>query len=171
MKILGILLVCTSCSLYGFVIDRWKKLRLTELERWIDVFEGLKGEIEYRMTPLYEASLIISNYAPHNIQKVLLDFAHSLEEKESTDLYKMWQKAIDNNRIYFHLNEEDYKLIEEFARKYEGMDKSMHQKSLDHVIERLKYAFNKQQNQYEKTGKLNRYLGVLIGVCISIFLV
>lgn len=171
MKILGILLICTSCSLCGFVIDRWKKQRLNELQKWIDAFERLKGEIEYRMTPLYESSILIANFAPDNIKKVFLDFAKMLKEKESTDLYQMWQRAIHKNEGLFHLNEEDYKLIGEFARKYDGADKSMHQKSLSHIIERLRYELDKEQKEYQKTSKLNRYLGVLIGICISIFLI
>lgn len=171
MKILGILLICTSSSIYGFVIDRWKKLRLNELQKWIDAFERLKGEIEYRMTPLYEASILIADFAPDNIKKVFLDFAKMLKEKESTDLYQMWQKAICKNEGLFHLNDEDYKLIGEFASKYDGVDKSMHQKSLGHIIDRLRYELDKEQQVYEKTSKLNRYLGVLIGICISIFLI
>lgn len=171
MKMLGILLICTSCSLYGFILDRFKRLRLGELQQWIDAFEVFKGEIEYRMTPLYEASLAIAAVAAPNVKQVFLDFAASLKAKESTELYEMWQKALEKNKNFFHLNEEDYRLIEEFARKCEDIDKNMYQKNLSYIIEKLSYVLDKQQKEYEKKSKLSRYLGVLVGICISIFLI
>lgn len=171
MKMLGIIIMFAGCSMCGFIIDWQENRRIKELEKFIYAFEILKAEIDYRLTPLQEAALYVSQLSQGGIKKVFEKFAETLEAKSTPDLNVMWEDALKAYSSFFHLNQQDYQLIAEFSNACGYLDKNMQKKNIDMLIYKLDQELVLSKNKYQKHTKLNKYLGVLIGACIGIFLI
>ena len=155
----------------GFIIDLNESRRIKELEKFIYAFEILKAEIDYRLTPLEEAARYAGKMTIEGIRKVFEGFAKSLGAKTTANLEMMWEEALKENKRYFHFTQKDYELIYEFSYACGYLDKNMQKKNIDMLIKKLQEEVAFSKKKYEKTTKLNKYLGVLIGACISIFLI
>jgi stage III sporulation protein AB len=154
----------------GFIIDWNENKRIKELEKFIYAFELLKAEIDYRLTPLQEACLYVAGLTKAGVRSVFESFIGALESKSSIDLNVMWQTALDTNKSHFHLNSQDYDLLLTFSNACGYLDKNMQKKNIDMLIQKLQEELLLSKNKYQKNTKLNKYLGILIGACISIFL-
>ena len=171
MKVLGIVILFVSCSMCGFIIDLNENRRIKELEKFIYAFEILKAEIDYRLTPLEEAALYAGKLTIEGVQRVFEVFARELRDKNTVDLNEMWEGALSANKGYFHLGEKDYELLHEFSHACGYLDKNMQKRNIDMVIKKLQEEVVLSKCKYQKNTKLNKSLGVLIGACISIFLI
>ncbi|MDF2596836.1 MAG: hypothetical protein K0R69_3177 [Clostridia bacterium] len=170
MKALGIVMVFVSCSMCGFIIDWNENKRIKELEKFIYAFELLKAEIDYRLTPLQEACLYVASLSKAGIRSVFEKFVEALESKVCIDLNEMWQSALESNKLHFHLKQQDYDLLLTFSNACGYLDKNMQKKNIDMLIQKLQEELLLSKSKYQRNTKLNKYLGILIGACISIFL-
>lgn len=167
--VLGIIFLL--CSLAGVWIDEDQRKRIKELESFVYLFELLKGEIDYQLTPLKEACMQISQRDHQGIGKIFMQFAKRLETKESADLNDMWKQSLEDYRGKLYLKETDYEILESFSQACGYLDKNMQKRNLDYVIEKLDHERKVSQEKYERCSKLNKSLGVLIGAAIVIFLI
>ncbi len=171
MKLLAIACVFCGCILGGFWLDGDQKKRINELEKFAFIFELLKAEIDYRLTPLREACRIVGKRGNHEyIEKVMLYFSEKLEAKESVQIEEMWQEALASQKNNLHLNREDYKKLDSFGSACGYLDKNMEKRNIEMVLACLNKQTSEAKEKYERTSKLNRSLGVLVGLGISIFL-
>ena len=171
MKLFAIALVFIGCIVGGFWLDEDQKKRIQELEKFMYLFELLKAEIDYRLTPLKEACLIVGKRTNNKgIEAVMLNFSQSLEARESVHLEEMWVNAINTRKKAFHLQTEDYALLYSFGGACGYLDKNMEKRNIEMVLEALKAQTHAVKEKYERTSKLNKSLGLLIGLGISIFL-
>ena len=139
MKLLAIGLVFIGCIIGGFWLDGDQKKRIEELEKFMYLFELLKAEIDYRLTPLKEACLIAGKRTNNKgIQAVMSSFATSLEARESVHVEEMWAKAVNTQKGTFHLRSEDYQLLYSFGGACGYLDKNMEKRNIERVLEALK---------------------------------
>lgn len=155
----------------GFIIDGWEKKRIKELENFIYIFELLKRDIDYQLTPLKEACNNGVQFATKEIGVVFKNFAIEMEKKASWCIEEMWHNALTQQKGELHLKEEDYERLESFGKACGYLDKQMQEKNIEMVIETLKMSVLDAKRHYEKTTILNKYIGFFIGACISIFLI
>ncbi|WP_082238836.1 stage III sporulation protein AB [Niameybacter massiliensis] len=171
LKIMGILMIFTGCSLTGICIDMRYRKRIKELEYLIYAFEYLKGEINYRLTPLHEACFRVGKDCRHEIGQIFITFSTLLQARNAEDGGALWRQALENEKHRYHLNDEDYELIYEFGRGLGHVDKQMQQGNIEMMQEKLKMTLNMAQKEQEKSGKLRTGMGILIGACISILII
>lgn len=171
MKLIGISLILLGCTVSGFIIDGWEKKRIKQLESFVYIFELLKRDIDYQLTPLREACRASVRFAENGIGKVFENFEAHMAAKDSWNVEEMWQQAIEEQKRGLYLKDEDYVILNGFGKACGYLDKEMQEKNIDMVIEALKVAVTNAKKHYEKTSKLNKYLGFFIGACISIFLI
>lgn len=169
MKMIGLCMVLVSCTLGGFLMDLSEKKRIAELNKLIYLFELLKGEIDYCLTPIQEAALKVSEHG--DLAGIFSEFARLIGEKNGFNLAEMWERVLASKKNKLHLNDEDLKEISQFGVACGYLDKTMQEKNIDLTIMTLKDVASRAARQYEKTSKLNRYLGFLVGACITIFLI
>lgn len=166
---LGIIFIC--CTVCGVWIDQDQRKRLKELERFIYLFELLKAEIDYQLTPLKEACIEVTYHEEGILKKVFLYFAKQLEEKQTLEVGKMWEAALAAYKGELHLKESDYNLIRSFGSACGYLDKNMQKRNLDMVIEKIEHERKLSEAKYEKCTKLNKALGMLVGGVLVIFLI
>lgn len=163
--------VFLTCSYVGIWVDEDQKKRIQELEAFIRLFEYLKAEIDYQLTPLKDACKVIGMKEKHIAGEVLIDFSKRLEAKESIDIQLMWQNAVDTYKNKLHLNSNDYDNLLTFSSAIGYLDKNMQKRNLDWVIEKLEHERQLAKEKYERCSKLNKSLGVIIGAAFVIFLI
>lgn len=171
MKWIGLVTIFCTCTLCGIWRDEDQRKRIKELEKFIYLFELLKAEIDYQLTPLKEACIQISYHEQGPIKQVFLNFAKEIEEKKCLDIKEMWQKALEKEQNNLHLNDSDYKLLFSFGDSCGYLDKNMQKRNLDMTIDKIEHERKMSEKQYEKCSRLNRTLGMLIGAVLVIFLI
>lgn len=171
MKLIGISLILLGCTISGFIVDGWEKKRIKELENFVYIFELLKRDIDYQLTPLREACKSVIRFASGEVGQVFENFEKQMAEKNSWNIEEMWQKAIDDQKQNLYLKEEDYNVLNGFGKACGYLDKEMQEKNIEMVIAALKTSTAEAKRHYDKNTKLNKYLGFFIGACISIFLI
>ncbi len=159
------------CCLLGFWVDEGQKKRISELEKLLYVFEILKAEIDYQLTPLSEASLHIGEREQNSVGAVFNKFAQLLEEKESANLGEMWQTALESQKENLHLKPDDYMTLQAFSGACGYLDKALQKRNLEMMMEKIDHEKKHSQEQYERCSKLNKSLGVLVGMALVILLV
>ena len=171
MKLMGVVLILLGCTISGFVIDAMEKKRIEELENFIYLFQLLKREIAYHLTPLGEACQSISRFALGSVKEVFRGFESRISSKASMDIERMWEETLQVEARSMSLKSEDYVILKGFGKACGYLDQEMQEKNIEMVIEALKEKSSTLKVRYEKTTKLNKYLGFFIGACISIFLI
>nr|WP_302599274.1 stage III sporulation protein AB [uncultured Cellulosilyticum sp.] len=171
MKLIGISFILLGCTVSGFIIDGWERKRIKELENFIYIFELLKRDIDYQLTPLREACKAVIRFASRDVGKVFGNFEKQMAEKTSWNIEEMWQNAIEEEKQNLYLKEEDYSVLNGFGKACGYLDKEMQEKNIEMVIASLKARTLDAKQHYDKNTKLNKYLGFFIGACISIFLI
>ena len=171
MKWVGLGLIFIGCMMGGIWVDQDQRKRLKELGELTYVFELLKAEIDYQLTPLKEACQKGGCRSQEGVGKIFIEFAQQLEGKSSTDVNKMWQQAIERHKDALHLLQQDYELLEDFGGACGYLDKQMQERNLEMTIEKIEYVRKGAQEKYERCSKLNKSLGILIGAAIVIFLI
>ena len=172
MRYIAIICVFIGCVLGGFWRDLDQKKRIKELESFGYVFEILKAEIDYRLTPLKDAcSMAASRIDDECIIGIMNHFQDSIQEKKYINISDMWTNSINCNKSQLHLKEEDIKVLYQFGAICGCIDKNMEKRNIEMCISALNEVIFKAKEDYIKESKLNKSLGVLIGLAISIFLI
>lgn len=171
MKGIGLAIIFIGCTLFGIWKDQDDKKRIKELERFIYLFECLKGEISYQLTPLVEACTRISEHEGYGIKKIFNEFVSQLERKESIDLRGMWQNALRKYKGELHLCEADIQLLLGFGEGCDYLDQAMQERNLELLIFKMRDYVGEVKRVYEKQNKLNKSLGALIGAGLVIVLI
>lgn len=171
MKWIGLVMIFSGCTLFGMMMDMKYKMRIKELWAFIHAFERLKGEINYRLTPLAEGCLSVSNHANQGIGHVFRNFGIDLENRVSMDTQQLWREAIAKESHRYHLKEEDYEMLYEFGQNIGYLDKTMQETHLDLLLGKLRGSVQKAEGEQEKSSKLSTGLSMLLGACICILLI
>ena len=170
MKWIVLGLIFGGCSLGGVWVDEDQRKRIKELETFAYLFEILKAEIDYQLTPLKEACKQIGERDEGYIGKIFSHFADQLEAKESVDLNGMWKQALKTYKGRLHLKDSDYENLMMFSNACGYLDKNMQKRNLDMVIEKIEHEKKLSEEKYERCSKLNKSLGLLIGAALVLFL-
>lgn len=170
MKWFALGFIFFGCSVGGVWIDEDQRKRLRELEMFAYLFELLKAEIDYQLTPLKDACRLLGDRQEGSIGKIFLHFANQLEARECVNINEMWKKSLDTYRGSLHLKEIDYENLMAFSGACGYLDKNLQKRNLDMVIEKLEHERKLSEEKYERCSKLNKSLGVLIGAAVVIFL-
>lgn len=171
MKIIGLILIFIGCTGVGYILDMKHRMRLKEIAALIYSFEQLKGEIDYRLTPLPEACMHVARTSRLGVGHIFENFGKALEARSNVDTCKMWEEAIDKEKHRYHLMKEDYDILYEFGQLSGYLDKAMQKSQIEFVLIKLKDLAIKGELNKEKTSKLYTGMGLLIGACLCILLI
>lgn len=152
-------------------MDQDERKRLKELESFIYLFEMLKGEIDYQLTPLRAACLKVADYMEGEVPKTFKEFATRLSVGEGMELKNIWQSALAKQKGRLHLKASDYVVLGTFCGSDGELDKNTQKRQIEILLEKLEHLRKVSEEKYERCAKLNRYLGVLIGAALVIFLI
>lgn len=169
IKIVGIILICTSSTFLGIYHVMKIKFHIRDLNLLSNALEILKSEIEFGITPLNEATKNISKHSSGFIQEFFLYMNKLLEEKRLCASQIWLNTTITLNKTY--IDSQDIEIVKSFANVISNLDRNLQIESLNKIILSLQKKILGLENQYQNEKKLYYNLGFLLGLLTIIIFV
>lgn len=168
MKILGMMMVFTSCSGLGLTFTYMYKKRLDQLCDWKKGIVLLKNEINFALTPLPEAFELIGKRLEGPISKFFIEIGNLLQKSRNKSMDQLDEKLLKKMIEDTCLNEKDKNLMIAFIKKLGLLDKESQINNLELHISELEQEIEKTRKEEEKNNKLYKTLGILSGIFVIV---
>jgi stage III sporulation protein AB len=168
MKLVGILLIIISTTLWGFNQARTYTLRPRQLQQLKTGLQLLQTEVSYGVTPLPRAFARLAA----KLEEPIADFFSQARQGLNAGLTakQAWKKAVVEVNPQTALQDKDRQVLLELGY-------NLGQSNSEGQVRHLKLARNNLDNLHQeaiderdKKVKMWRYLGVLGGLLIAILL-
>ena len=167
MKLAGAVLIFVFFSLLGIYKGDYEKKRLSECEAFAELFEYIKNQGRFFLTP---TKVMYRNFENDLLEKS--GFLPELRSHEKDDIYcNVWNVSFEKCMKYFHLTEKQRSLIMDFGDVIGKSNGEIQMQSFDYYISMLKNETEKQRAETEKNIKLYRTLGIAAGACAAILII
>jgi stage III sporulation protein AB len=169
-KIIGSALVILSASLIGFYYSNKENYRIADLEEFKKTLLLLKSEIEFSMTSLPEAMLILSERTSPKFSMFYETIGFRLNEKTGEGISVIWRESVDHALKKTYFAAEDFDFFRSFGDALGVMDRVLQQSSLRMMMD---YIDAKTDSLYEasaKSKKMYPSLGILGGILVAVVL-
>ncbi len=170
LKMTGAILIVAAAYLYGKEISLQYRDRVYYLEELLLALEFFTAEVGYGLTPLPQAFENIGKRVKSPVKGLFRDTASELRKGSGLSARECWQAALENNSLYRQLTEEQLELLQRLGTVWGKGDKNAQLKQVLLLQELLRQALQTAREQQQKNEKLWRYLGLLGGVTLVIFL-
>ncbi len=171
LKVLGIILIIFSSSIFGYQkASSYKKrvLELIELKKGVEMFET---EVRFVRTPLCEAFDKIGDKLTGSLSSLFSDFSKKYESLNGLSVNEIWDTLVDEKTKNTYLCKDDIKLIKDFGICLGTTDAEGQINNIMSMLDRINYQINCAKDLEQKNAKLYQSLGIYSGVLISILLV
>ena len=165
MKMLGILLICVSFSLFGYNILLYYKSRITSIDMFINFVLNAKEQIIYKQLAVMQ---IIENQIIKSNNDFFIKLKNEINNGNSIDI--SYEKAIKDCKG-ITLNTDDISIIGDFLKSIGKTSISMQNDNCNRCLNQLEKQKEEAKEQYNINGKLFFKLFVAVGIFISILLV
>ena len=167
MRLIGAALVFFAAFSCGLFAGKCEQKRIDEAEAFLSLFESIKNQVSYFLTP---TKLIYRGFE----NKVLSDigFLEKLRSHENDEIYfDAWGEAFRACEGSLHLSAEEKKIILGFGECIGKSDGNMQIKSFDYYIGLLSSELEKARTLVAKNKKVYRTIGFAIGAMAAILLI
>ena len=170
LKMLGAVLIITTTYYYGCSISAVYKKRVIRLEELLLSLEIFKTEINYGLSRLPDIFRFIAGKFPGPIGSLYNQTGEYMKLKQGFAAGECWHKSLRDSREEMDLNKDQIELLEKMALIWGRGSKNDQLKQTTLIQELLRQALLKARGEKEKNEKIWRYLGLLGGITIVIFL-
>lgn len=171
LKMIGIILIILSGSLFGITLSKEYEMRITHLKQFRKMLVLLKGEINYNNSGIYESVNIVAE----RTDKVMGDFLNAVMKKFDENKYTLkeaWDLGVENIlKSKTELKDKELEYIKDLGTNLGITDKETQINNIlscmgviDLSIEEL------NENRVEKC-KLYKTLGVMASAFLTIVLI
>lgn len=171
LKGIGIVLILLGTSGLGMTMAGELDKRIEELQTLQKLMMILKGEIRYMHQPLPEAFLRLGRSSPEPFGGFFVQTAQSLQARNGQTARQIWT---DNLKIYLselHISRQEQKELSELGSMLGYLDVEMQLNALDYYLEQLGRSVERAVESQRGRRRLYRYLGVLSGIMLVIFII
>lgn len=166
IKLFGILMIVASTTLLGVFKSTAMKKRIISLQDMKTSLNLLKSEIMFSRNSLKEA---FENIA--NVSKNADVFKYTAEMIEEYGIKNAWKYGTEMAFEGTCLKKEDTEVIALLGGELGMTDTENQLKNIDYISELLNKCIADANDEYTKTAKLCRSVGVLSGLLIAIVLI
>jgi stage III sporulation protein AB len=170
LKVIGGIMVITSCSMIGFIMAGSYCQRPRVLRNLETALSMLETEINYGHSPLPEALENISNKCEKEVSGLFLNTSKNMKLKEGITADEAWEKALKEFSISSSLSNSDMEILISFGRYLGSTDIEDQIKNIKLVLANLKWQGEIALEEKQKNEKLWKYLGVLSGLMVFLLL-
>jgi stage III sporulation protein AB len=153
---------CQVCSLY--------QRRVRYLEEIIFALEMFQAEVKYGLTPLPQAFQKIGRKMKQPVGSLFGDFSANLLQGRGLSALECWKSALAKRGPELALTAEQMELLERLGSAWGQGDKDGQGRQISFMQEVLRHALDGARKERQKNDKLFRYLGLLGGVTVVLFL-
>lgn len=171
LKIVGAILIVTSCGMGGIVYSNRYINRLDNLKSLSICIEMLRSEITYGHIPLPQASRSIAEKVRGPVADIFYDFSDELISRKGYTAHQAFKRAVDKNAGRLCINQEEMGLFRTLGNMMGTSDTANQEKSLNLLSKQLEVLIERAMSEKDKNVKIYRNLGLLGGIGLAILLI
>ncbi|NLJ90902.1 MAG: sporulation protein [Clostridiales bacterium] len=169
-KLIGAVLVISSCSMLGFYFSSELKTRIDNLKELKKLLILLRGDIEFANTPLPEAVQTLSKRHDGTYKEFLENISKQLLDLKGESFASIWKKGVKEYLMHTSLVKEDYALLNQLGDSIGYLDKTMQINTLDLYLEQIDRTISELSESVKERTHLYNSLGIMGGIFITIIL-
>lgn len=166
IKIIIYSFIFLSCSLIGILISKKYSNRVNELKEFKNALNMFKTKIRYTYAPLPEIFTEISESIDSNISNV---FKTASEKMDACPAGEAWNIALKIENL--NIDDEDRNALKNLSKLLGKTDLEGQLNQIEMTSDFLDKQIRKAESQKEKSEKMYRTLGMLMGMAIVIILI
>lgn len=166
IKIVIYSFIFLSCSLIGILISKKYVNRVNELREFKNALNIFKTKIKYTYEPLPEIFAEISENIDSNISSV---FKTASDKMDICAAGEAWDLALKMDEL--NIDEEDRNILRNLGKLLGKTDMQGQVNQIEMTSDFLDKQIRKAENQKDKSEKMYRTLGMIIGMAIVIILI
>lgn len=166
IKIIIYSFIFLSCSIIGILISKKYVNRVNELREFKNALNLFKTKIRYTYEPLPEIFAEISESIESNISTV---FKQASEKMTVCTAGEAWDLALKINTL--NIDEEDRTVLKNLSKLLGKTDLEGQLSQIEMTSDFLDKQIRKAENQKEKSERMYRTLGMIMGMVIVIILI
>lgn len=169
VKYLSMVTILICSTILGFYLSKLEGYRLKDLMNIKKMAMMLATEIEYSAS-LALALEQISSRIEGPVSLWIMDASKELSKRVGIPFLDIWSNTLNTYKGQTYLNNEDIQYIIDFGKNLGYLDKSMQHKNIKLFVNYIDEEMNVINQQKEKTSKMYRSLGFLLGLLVIIVL-
>lgn len=167
MRAVGAVFIFIFFSLLGVFRGEKEKERLAECEAFLELFEYIKNQINYFLTP---TKVMYRNFSNAVLEKN--GFLPALRSHEGDEVYcDIWRTSFESCKKNICLSEKQRALALAFGDCIGKTNAPVQTKSFDYYIAEMSDEISKQRTESAKNAKLYRTLGMAAGALAAILVI
>ena len=166
IKIIIYSFIFLSCSLIGILISKKYVNRVNELREFKNALNMFKTKIRYTYEPLPQIFAEISQNIDSNISNV---FRTASDKMNICTAGEAWDLALRFEDL--NIDEEDRNALRNLSKLLGKTDLQGQLNQIEMTSDFLDQQIRKAENQKDKSEKMYRTLGVIMGMTIVIILI
>ncbi|MCD8196170.1 MAG: stage III sporulation protein AB [Lachnospiraceae bacterium] len=170
MRWIGIFCILAGTGGIGLRMAQELDLRIRELQLLQQIVLLLNGEIRYLHRPLPEAFGSVAEQTEPPFRNFLLRTAEDLRRRNGQSARLIWGRNLKSCSGELHLTVQDLRELGELGAMLGCLDVKQQLGALDYYQENLNRALDDAVEDAKGRKKLYRYLGILSGVAVVIFI-
>lgn len=164
MRITGAALLFLFFSLLGIYAGEREKKRLAEYEAFLELFEYIKNQVSFFLTP---TKVMYRNFSNPILEKC--GFLPALRSHENDEVYHgIWRASLESCKKDLLVRGRCMELILDFGECIGKSHGQIQTNSFDYYISEMKNIIEKEKTESEKNIRLYRTLGITAGACAAI---
>ena len=171
LKGTGILLILLGSTGLGLTMAGELEKRIEELQTLQQLMLLLRSEIRYMHQPLPEAFLRMGREAPEPFGDFFMRTAAALQKRDGQTAGRIWTENLGILLPRLHLERHEVQELRELGNMLGYLDVEMQLNVLDYYLEKLKNSTEQARETAKSRKKVYRYLGVLGGAALVLFII
>lgn len=167
IKILGVILIISSATMYGFKMSGELKIHCDELLELKKIMFLLRGEIEYSLCPIKEALINVADRSNEKFAKIIRNISGQSEGTFSENWVIEWKKSFG----MLLLSEEEKKDIIDLNECIGLRDKESQIKQLDLYLSKLEMSICNLKEVIPGKCRIYKCLSIGFGIFLAIIII
>ena len=159
-----------GCGGLGMVFSNRFKDRVRQLELLQNAITELEFDIDFLNITLECSFEKLAKNFERPLKDVFLYVAYRLKESPTSDMQKVWRRAISKYNQYLALTKSDIEILMDFSKSLGSGSREKEKSNLKLASMRISVALDEARSDAQKNIKMYRGLGFLTGIFAVIIL-
>lgn len=169
-KFFGASLIVFATYTYGYNVASGYRQRVLQLQELLLALEMFLTEVNYGLTPLPQAFMSIGHKIREPVGMLFCDAARLMQKSSGLSARECWRRALQKSGAVLQFAPDNMELLDRLGLVWGKGDKNGQLKQIALLQDLLRQALREAQGEYRKNDKIWKYLGLLGGLTMVIFL-
>lgn len=166
LKYIIIILIFFTSVFIGDLVSKKYILRVKELKEFKNAFNIIETKIKFTYEPLSNIFIETSKLLSKNVAKI---FESTVIYMKQINAGEAWNKSLEECET--NLNKEDIENIKNFGKMLGTVDKDGQISMLEVTKNFIEMQIDKAKTEENKSSKLYKTLGVIVGLAFIVILI